>query len=375
MKDGFTDESRSSFWYEGNFYETILTIDEEPDFDDEEKKIIIFTDNKHDENGDLNMYINRLYIEGGTIDLVEIEDPQEYADAESVLDRFEQLLREGKTPEEARDRAQEFLDSTALGQGNKEKKKSPPPLMSDSSFCNIDDLFYYTLSIHKDPTLHIDDTVADDCDEDEMFSPKQALHGISVRQLIRNRCDDSAEYHIQIRSLGSAYAPSLAQTLSKVYSGIGRHAWSEGVLNNLPYIINCRSRSVLEAIAKVIEDVGGETAEISDDKYYAAADLFDMSEENNGIFEGATQAFLKANKALCNFYRQHISITASANYAQTARKLTEVIPDWDMYTLRRVLRDMLPYTIHCENHAQAVMAVEVIERNGGKAELESDDTN
>lgn len=375
MKDGFTDESRSSFWYEGNFYETILTIDEEPDFDDEEKKIIIFTDNKHDENGDLNMYINRLYIEGGTIDLVEIEDPQEYADAESVLDRFEQLLREGKTPEEARDRAQEFLDSTALGQGNKEKKKSPPPLMSDSSFCNIDDLFYYTLSIHKDPTLHIDDTVADDCDEDEMFSPKQALHGISVRQLIRNRCDDSAEYHIQIRSLGSAYAPSLAQTLSKVYSGIGRHAWSEGVLNNLPYIINCRSRSVLEAIAKVIEDVGGETAEISDDKYYAAADLFDMSEENDGIFEGTTQAFLKVNKALRNFYRQHISITASANYAQTARELTEVIPDWDMYTLRRVLRDMLPYTIHCENHAQAVMAVEVIERNGGKAELESDDTN
>ena len=375
MKDGFTDESRSSFWYEGNYYETILTIDEEPDFDDEEKKIIIFTDNKHDENGDLNMYINRLYIEGGTIDLVEIEDPQEYADAESVLDRFEQLLREGKTPEEARDRAQKFLDSTALGQGNKEKKKSPPPLMSDSSFCNIDDLFYYTLSIHKDPTLHIDDTPADDCDEDEMCSPKQALHSISVRQLIRNRCDDSAEYHIQIRSFGSAYAPSLAQTLSKVYSDIGRHAWSEGVLNNLPYIINCRSRSVLEAIAKVIEDVGGETAEISDDKYYAAADLFDMSEENDGIFEGTTQAFLKANKALRNFYRQHITITASANYAQTARELTEVIPGWDMYTLRRVLRDMLPYTIHCENHAQAVMAVEVIERNGGKAELESDDTN
>lgn len=249
-----------------------------------------------DENGDLSMYIK-----GGLKDLAEIEDPQEYADAAS--------------------------------------------LMNDNSFYPIDELFSDTKSINNNKTL-------------------EALRNVSIWQLSRNRYDASAKYHIQIRSSGSVDEPTLAQTLTNIDSSMGRHAWSEGVLSNLPYIINCRSRSVLEAIAKAIEEAGGKTAEISDEDYYTTADL---------INEQMTQVFLNTNKALYNYYRYHISISSCSHYVQTARELSNVFPELNVYTLRKILRDMLPYTIHCEHHAQAVRAVDVIERNGGKAELESDE--
>ena len=268
------------------------------------------------------------------------------------------------------------------------RKKDAPPYADDNSFKELSEMFINIYDDDDDDDDIFDysnEWVDDDEDfpaflrktrkkfrhrfDDDNRASEDAINSLSTRQLIDNR-ESSVPYHIQIRSISDDNTESLAKTLSQIDNNIGEHAWSV-LLLHLPYIINCSTKSILEAIRKAIEKAGGESIIVSDDEYYAASDFIEGSDADHGIIENVAKAVIRNNYMLRNRFKYHLKIKSCEKIAATARALAKILPEFDEYTARKILREKLPFSIHTEKSSSGTKAAEAILKLGGKAEATS----
>lgn len=237
-----------------------------------------------------------------------------------------------------------------------ERKKSLK-LENDNSFIggDITDLFEH------------DESVYDYSDEQlvSAISPTLALITVSSAQL-RHNLYEPAQYHIRLMGLNrpkTTDLSKLSEALASAHPFIDAYAF-KAVINNLPYTINCPTKTVLNAVEEAFKKYTGWVKIIDNDSYYRVFDEVFLPKDS---FWNVPQIAFRLNFSLRNTFDAHVRITKVPHIAATAFAVHKLLPsEFNIFDLRMFFRQ-LPFTLHVASIDTATKIAKAVTNCGGEA--------
>lgn len=239
------------------------------------------------------------------------------------------------------------------------ERKNAMRLENDSSFIGGDmtDLFEHDDSIY----VFSDDQLV------SAISPDLALITVASAQL-RYNLYEPANYHIRLMGLNrtTTNLSVVADALATVHPYIGAYAF-KGILNHLPYTINCPTKKVLNAVKETFKSYTGWSKTVDNDTYYHVFDEVFLPKD---VFGSISNFPFRLNFSLRKAYSAHVRITKTPHIAVTACAVHQIIPSdyYQLCDLRRFFR-RLPITLHFSSIDTAIKIAKAVTSCGGKAEV------
>lgn len=231
-------------------------------------------------------------------------------------------------------------------------------LENDNSFIggDITDLFEH------------DESVYDYSDEQlvSAISPTLALITVSSAQL-RHNLYEPAQYHIRLMGLSrpkTTDLSKLSEALASAHPFIDAYAF-KAVINNLPYTINCPTKSVFNAVKDAFRKYNGWLKIIDNDIYYRVFDDVFLSKDE--FYKSMSTTAFRLNFSLRNTYNAHVRITKVPHVAATAFAVQKIMPsEFRLFDLRMFFRQ-LPFTLHVASIDTAKKIAKAVTNCGGEA--------
>ncbi|MCR5480905.1 MAG: hypothetical protein K6F27_13735 [Ruminococcus sp.] len=240
------------------------------------------------------------------------------------------------------------------------ERKDTMKLENDNSFIGGDmtDLFEHDDSIY----VFSDDQLV------SAVSPESALITVASAQL-RHNLYEPAQYHIRLMGLNrpkTTDLSKLSEALASAHPFIDAYAF-KAVINNLPYTINCPTKSVFNAVKDAFRKYNGWLKIVDNDTYYRVFDEVFLSKDE--FYKSMSTTAFRLNFSLRNTYNAHVRITKVPHVAATSFAVQKIMPsEFRLFDLRMFFRH-LPFTIHVPNIDTAAKIAKAVTSCGGKAEV------